>query len=364
MKIKIIGKKEERQTPHPHLAIQPSVKIIAWRDGGHGDVFFAYATLKAIKRKFPNSSIRFLFPHGNFEILRNHNICQSVEHMSYQQIYQIMHSWNDHCDVFFNLRPRTFSLYDKDKFIGTNLEEHIKISTQRQLDAFGNDFLIRPIQSAEERIYGRGQIPACKVYSHLHNLDVNFQDSSELITKHHDYKNFIVPDFKYITIHQHAYTGGTGWNTKFWTSEHWQELAKMLKQEFGVPVVQIGAGNETFLGGNDIDNWLGKSSFFGNCKLIQNSLIHIDIEGSLVHSAVLLGSKCVALRGASMLYWTHPDATNIRYVSAAPSCCELMPCEVQKRDWWLHCHQQHHNCMNQLLPEQVFEAVRQMTQNL
>jgi len=352
MRIKINGNRQNKVVyQEKFIKTKPILKIGAWRDGGFGDSFYTYVVLKAIKKAYPNSNIDFISPHNTFkQVFCNTNFFNFIN-KNYQDIHRLNDKPLEQYDIWYCLRPMNYSVAK------SQLYEHeiYSVSLQRQIEIHGEEFTINP-RIAEHKMYGGGRLPAIEVFNHTFNLDANFYDAEEVITNHPDYQEYQNP-FKgeYITFHQWGYTRN-GHNAKFWPYEYWRELGSLLIKEYGIRIIQIGAPNEIPMG-DKIENQLGKTNFFNSCKIIKESKLHIDIEGSLVHVAAMSNIPTICLAGPSMEYWRHNDCASIQYI-INNGACHLMPCEANTEGWHKRCCLEHHKCMNELSVDKVFEEIK------
>jgi len=349
--------KEVKKSRHTRL------NIGAWRDGGFGDAFFSYAVLKAIKRKFPESTIEFLTPQGTFsEVFKHQDFCIHRQ-STYREIYQIQRSCLNVFDIFYCLRPSTFSVINWKKIKHTDYFNQLKNSATNQKNFFGDYWEVNPEKAAGGKVWGNGAIQAIDGFNHIHCLDSNFDDAKESIENSRAFKEFEnskvfqeLKNQKFVTFHQWGFVGHGTWTTKFWPYEKWQELAKKIKKELGIRIIQIGGKNEIAMNG-EIENFLDKNNFLESCRLIQEAQIHVDVEGSLIHAAALLNEPAIALTGPTGKYWRHEEKECVDYIFSKPRC-EIQPCEFSHGGSWnWGCPLSNHICMNEISVEQVFEKI-------
>jgi len=99
---------------------------------------------------------------------------------------------------------------------------------------------------------------------------------------------------------------------KAWTKERFQQVIELLHSRYtSVKVVQVGGGNAVRMSGAD-SYWLGKS-FESVACLLKHAILHIDVEGGLVHLATQLGTKCAVLFGPTQVaYFGYSQNINIK----------------------------------------------------
>lgn len=353
MRVRVHGNKPEKEIHTEYQEADSAIKIGAWRDGGFGDAFYAYSVLKAIKEAYPVSEIEFISPHDTFRQVFHNPGFFGFSNKGYGEIHWINANPLQDYDMWFCLRPMTYSAARPQLYSN----KIYSVSLERQIALHGDAFLTNP-REGEHRMYGGGRLPAIDVYNHCLNLDADFYDSIDVIRNHPDYKSYDNP-FKgdYITMHQWGYTKND-YNTKFWQYEYWRELAERIQSEYGLRIIQLGAPGEIPMDGV-IENRLGQTNFFNSCRIIEDAKLHIDIEGSMVHAAALVKAKTLCLAGPSMEYWRHLDSPDITYLVNEGSC-PLMPCEANTHGWHWRCCLEHHNCMNGLSSDRVFEEAKRI----
>ena len=99
---------------------------------------------------------------------------------------------------------------------------------------------------------------------------------------------------------------------KSWHKDSFEEVINSLKASYpDIQIVQLGGNNAEMLIG--VDRCLLGEDFRLVLYVLKNSLIHIDIEGGLVHIATQLGTKCVVLFGPTVPdYYGYEQNINLR----------------------------------------------------
>ena len=157
---------------------------------------------------------------------------------------------------------------------------------------------------------------------------------------------------KYITIN---FGNGNTHNTmrvaKSWPKKNFEKIVEMIKNKYSdIEIVQIGADGAECLSGAD-RTFLGKS-FSLVSNILKNALLHIDIEGGMVHFATNLGTKCIVLFGPTQVeYYGYEQNINIK----AGDChnCYGLYSDVNMCARGM----EKPECMYSITPEIVFKAV-------
>lgn len=99
---------------------------------------------------------------------------------------------------------------------------------------------------------------------------------------------------------------------KSWNREGFEQMIFLFKERYPeIDVVQIGAENSEKLAG--VKKYVLGADFRLSLYLLKNSMLHVDIEGGLVHIATQLGTKCVVLFGPTVReYYGYEQNINIQ----------------------------------------------------
>lgn len=160
----------------------------------------------------------------------------------------------------------------------------------------------------------------------------------------------------YITINYGNGAVGKGYkesSNKQWPLKYFSEFIALFKNTYDSSiVVQVGdnttekiAGADRYIFGADIE----ELKF-----ILKGAMLHIDIEGGLVHLATNLGTKCVVLFGPTQEYmYAYPE--NINIVSSSCSGCyglydNAFRCAKDMKD---------PECMRSITPNIVMKRIEQ-----
>ena len=189
-------------------------------------------------------------------------------------------------------------------------------------------------------------------FSIFSNKDIKwFSVSNEskqiILNKHHLNRN-------YITINCCCDSSFQTHN-KIWSFEYYQSLIELLKQQFpNIDIVQVG-NSEICPTLNNTDICLLNATNLSDLSIIlENSMLHIDSEGGLVHLCHLLETKCAVIFGpTSPLDFGYNENLNI-YNN---KCCEN-GCHWITDNWQTNClNKNKHQCLNNITPDQVFKLI-------
>lgn len=99
---------------------------------------------------------------------------------------------------------------------------------------------------------------------------------------------------------------------KSWSKDKFEKFISIFKANYPeIEVLQLGAENSEKLMG--IDRYILGVDFRLSVHLLKNTMVHVDIEGGLVHIATQLGTKCVVLFGPTVKeYYGYEQNINIQ----------------------------------------------------
>ena len=168
-----------------------------------------------------------------------------------------------------------------------------------------------------------------------------------------DFRKMDLP-VRYITIN---YGNGTvlkdaKFAAKQWPLEYFERFAREFHETFPeIKVVQLGGQGACCL--NHVDEHVIGRPLELAAYVLKNSMLHIDIEGGLVHLATQLGTKCVVLFGPTQeMFFGYEENINVK--SGNCHDCYGMYLDYNK------CarHMDQPECMYGITPEMVMEKVK------
>ena len=158
----------------------------------------------------------------------------------------------------------------------------------------------------------------------------------------------------YVTLNNGNGTGASGNGVaKAWPNERFEQWIALFHEAYpAIEVVQLGMKNAIPLAG--VDQEVFGATFGTVREVLAHTLLHIDIEGGLVHLATQVGTKCVVLFGPTPVgYYGYPQNINIT-AGDCQGCIHLYPKNINRcaRDLG------EPECMYSITPEMVMEAAR------
>lgn len=140
---------------------------------------------------------------------------------------------------------------------------------------------------------------------------------------------------------------------KSWPVARFETLINLLHKAYPtLRIVQLGPKDARSMAGADA--YAFGESFGLVREILAHSLLHIDIEGGLVHLATQVGTKCIVLFGPTQVeFFGYPQNINLR-AGKCHGCYHLYPD-------WNRCARDldEPECMYSITPERVMEAARE-----
>lgn len=139
---------------------------------------------------------------------------------------------------------------------------------------------------------------------------------------------------------------------KMWPKAYFEELFCEIKEKYpNIEIVQLGPENAEKI--NGLDRYVLGESLELTKYILQHSLLHIDIEGGLVHLATQLGTKCAVIAGPTPI-WYYGYEQNINIVST-----ECKECDGVIWDWDQKCVRglTQPTCMYSIKPRMVITPI-------
>lgn len=139
--------------------------------------------------------------------------------------------------------------------------------------------------------------------------------------------------------------------SKQWPIKHFEKLTEYIKKSYpDIEIIQLGTKNTDKIMGAD-RYFLGES--LETVKyILKNSIVHIDIEGGLVHIATQLGTKCIVLFGPTDVHF-FGYRQNINIVSSVCNSCSALYTNIYQCAKGLD----ESECMYSITPELVKKYV-------
>ena len=146
--------------------------------------------------------------------------------------------------------------------------------------------------------------------------------------------------------------------SKQWPISYFEKLTELIKKAYpNIDIVQLGTKNADGITG--VDRYILGESLETVKYILKESIVHIDIEGGLVHIATQLGTKCIVIFGptdASFFGYKR----NFNIVSSACNNCSALYSNIYRcaRDL------DEPECMYSITPELVMTYVDEYMQSI
>jgi len=288
--------------------IEDKIKILVGIKESAGDIFITSAIISELKKKYPNSLIYVACDKRFWNILEeNPNIKKLLE-------------WHD---SMWDYRAYGKWAYMDNPF---DIVYVPAVTTQRVPSNW---------------LSGKYSVFLGQLYANMCNVPL-----SEPFISLPDISRLNLPE-KYVTVQ-----GKSGQQVKDY--DYLKEVIERIK----LPVIQMGAANETKISDKVID-FCGKTNFRECAAIIKGAVCHIGADSVMMHFAGHFGTPSVILFGG-----TTPQAAispfykNLNYIETQDrgrcvTSCHLHKCALEE-------DKTGHKCINNILPETVAEKVAEI----
>jgi len=271
-----------------------------------GDVCMGTTVVRALKSKFPDSTIDFATMPQNKNILEgNPDINQIVLLDNY---------------------------YDANLYaIENEYDEIYRLGMANVMDTCWHHIPEQQNQHLVEWYAKRAGIDVLddkNIYIYTNQEDVDSVD---------DYWSDIQSDKKIVVLHttSGAHPGVGPIESKDWPIERFNELANKLEQD-GYSLIQIGAFSDKKIKSKNIIDWTGKFTFKQNAELIRRCSGYIGVDSGPAYLAGWTGVPTVLIMGSTQNTKDGPSVgprnDSVHYLNAPKPqhpACSPVPCYVR-----------------------------------
>lgn len=332
-------------------------RILIFNVNWLGDVLFSTATIRAIRRNFPDSYLACIIPSRCYPILKDNPHLDEIIIFDEKDRHKGLRSHLDFVtqlkekkfDAVFLLHrslsrtlicrlagiPQRIGYYTKKRgFLLTT-----KIPMPRKDSMHRIDYYLNVVEKAGVRVEDR-------------YAEFFFNPDDSRVIEDFLGKNEIKKEDFLVTINP-----GGNWNPKRWPKEYWARLADLLIRELAARVIITGGPQDIKLA-TDIKNQMREKPVIGcgafNIKqlgaLVRRADLFITADTGPLHIANAVGAKnIIALFGPTAVDITGPyPLKNVIIVQKDVGC--RIPCyEVNCKD---------SRCMKAITPEDVLEKAK------
>ncbi len=339
------------------------MKILLVKLSALGDVVQALAVLPAIKAGLPYARLYWVVEEAASDLVKNHPLLEKVfvskrktwlkaaKQKGISSVMKEMRAFlkdlrSEYFDIILDLQGLFKSgllvalARGKRKIGFANHREGSTIPLTQKLAPYDPDrhAVLRYIDAAE---YIGGKRPK-KISFPLPQLP----SSSELLQKFSIGRNFAV------------FIPCARWETKLWIIDAWIDLAHKVYKTFDMEILFIGSQRDKAYVSKIISkapfakSLCGETSLLSLAGLLKTASLIVTVDTGPMHLAVATGKQVVALFGPTAPWRTGPFGEGHRIIRSGLSCS---PCFRKKCE--------HLTCMKTILPEQVFQQVKDLMAN-
>ncbi len=346
------------QTVAVYEELLRSLRILVIKLSSMGDVVLVTASLKAIRKKFPNAQIDCLVGKSSSEILRH---CPYIDGLV---VYDPEHKDRGYGGLYKLAEKLRQSKYDKVIDFQNNIRSHLLAFLSFSQETFGYDYgklgflLSRAIRFSEET---KALPPVEHQFQVLKMLDIKMpaQPSLELWPAQDDetyVRGLLESEWlgnvdKVVGINLSA---SERWKTKNWPLSYIAQLCDLCAHK-GWRVLMTGQQRDLEAAREILQmtkakpaNFVGKTDIMQLAALIKHCKVFITPDSAPMHLAAAVATPFIALFGPTDSQRHLPPAKEFVVLKKDLSCA---PCYSS------HCRVLNHACMNQITPQEVMAQV-------
>jgi ADP-heptose:LPS heptosyltransferase len=154
---------------------------------------------------------------------------------------------------------------------------------------------------------------------------------------------------------------GPTWNVREWPISKWETLAKILTQQLGLQIIQVGAEFVSSSGGRPTPritgchDWIGKISIEETAALLSRAKVFIGIDSGIMHLAGGVGVPCVGIFGSTLSEMRLPRETIAIGLNSSVPCRGCHHAPEGPLHWQTGCPNDI-QCMAQLDVDEVYST--------
>ena len=131
----------------------------------------------------------------------------------------------------------------------------------------------------------------------------------------------------------HMFPGGASALLRAWNKDKWLELAQRIREKYDYAIYLTGGKEDAPNAAEmteklqnlniEVKNYAGKLSLKDSCSLLKNARLLVTVNTGIMHMAAAVGTKIVALHGATSITRWGPLSDTAKSVAVGLSC---QPC--------------------------------------
>ncbi|MCF7918577.1 MAG: lipopolysaccharide heptosyltransferase II [Candidatus Cloacimonetes bacterium] len=316
-----------------------------------GDIILATPLIRETRKLFPKAKIDFLTTPRTYELVKNNPHLDEV--ILFDKYHQKLYN-------FLKMVPRLISKkYDLAITPHSHLTTNFLLLFSNIPERIGFDrYHSRVLLTTKVKYPSEGHVTDRILHLLSPICSDKLDNRTELFLTKADYEaaeNFLEKDKKPVLI-----APGSVWATKRWKKEYFGILTRYLA-EAGFSLIFIGSRADRFLATQIIEisgvnayNSCGELKITESAALISRSKLLISNDSGPLHLANAVNTPVYAFFGPTVeSFGYYPNRENDQVLEMELAC---RPCGMHGSR---QCPLQHHNCMELIKPEAVFETIRQ-----
>ncbi len=321
-----------------------------------GDVLFSTPSIRAIRKKFPESYLACLVPfRAENVLLRNPHLNEVIVYddrvsflsPSFWRMVLKLKKKNFDSAFFFH-RSKTKVLLAK----LAGIEERFGYSSPAR-DRFLTRICPAPPVSEHKIDYFLNLLECFEIPSDGRSMDFVADPAAEKKVWELLVSEGVRKGEPYAVVH-----AGGNWDLKRWPAEHFAQWIHLYKKEFPGKIILCGTEPENGIAieikshfSKEVLSVCGKTSFDELAHLLKNAEFLLSNDSGPIHLAAALKTKIVGIFGPTSPQLTGPISEAPVKILWKDVGCDV-PCYYQS------CH--YRVCMDWIAPEEVFEKTKQL----
>jgi heptosyltransferase I len=339
-------------------------RILIIKPSSFGDVIHALPVLHGLRRRFPRARISWLVNHNCAELLEGQPALDEIirfDRKRYGRVGRGLAATTDFVRFIADLQARRFDLaldlqgLFRSGFLTfcSGAPVRIGFSSARE---FAWAFYTERVAVRDPNMHAvdRNWLFARKLGfdDGAVKFHLEVQPQAQASVRRMLAEGGLQPGQPYLLM-----APGTRWETKIWPAAHFAEVARQVRDQYGLSVVLTGMGTEApiahrvaSMSSRGIIDVAGRTSLAELIALVEGAAAVVMHDSGPMHLASALGKPMVAIYGP-----TSPARTGPYRRESAVTRLDLpcSPCYLKTIAECPHGHR----CMNELRPQEVLERL-------
>ena len=337
-------------------------RVLFIRLSAMGDILLITPVLRLFHERFPETQIDVLVKRQFAQLLQYHplirNLIQLPDKPGLRELFSVVRLLRSQkYDMIFDLQKHWRSYFLTARAKSKTVRRYKKYAFQR--------FLL--VRWKINRYKGIPEYIPERYFYALRSPDIKWQKRNPEFHIPDAIRNEAARKYSFpqngMTV---AIAPGAAWRTKRWPVSHFIALIQLIRKEFHATFIILGGKSDrdvcaeiTAQVGVPAVNLCGQTSLLESGAVMSRCELLVTNDTGMMHVATALGRKVIAVFGPTVKefgFFPFSDVAEVvenRHISCRP-------CSYHGSD---RCPKKHFRCMEEIKPEQVFQAVTRVLAN-